>query len=119
MKITEEQMIQCIAEYKSGDSLESLAQRYEVTRVTITRYLSERMKIRKPGAQKGKPRSKKDLGPEWDLLGKIPDAELAEKIGCTRQNVSKVRQTRGIPSSRDLEIYQRMTASDTTHRGKK
>jgi len=118
MKLTKKQMVQCVAGYRSGDSLACLAERYGLTRATITRYLAERTKIRRPGAQKGKPRSKKELGPEWDLLGKVPDAELAEKLGCSRQNVSSIRRARGIPSSRDTEIFERMTSSHAAFRGK-
>jgi transcriptional regulator with XRE-family HTH domain len=108
MKLTEEQMDECVKEYRAGDSLETLSKRYGVSRVTMTRYLAERTTIRKPGARKGVPRKPKELGPEWKLLGKIPDAELAKRIGCARQNVSRIRQVRGIPSSRDLEIFNRM-----------
>tara|TARA_Y100001973_G_scaffold95368_1_gene148643 strand:+ start:533 stop:874 length:342 start_codon:yes stop_codon:yes gene_type:complete len=111
MKLTEEQMDTCVREYEAGDSLDTLSKRYGVSRVTMTRYLAERTKIRKPGARKGAPRRLKELGPEWKLLGKIPDAELAKRIGCARQNVTSIRQVRGIPSSRDLEIFNRIKGS--------
>lgn len=112
MKLTENQMKCCVAEYESGDSLDTLAKRYEVSRVTITRYLAERTKIRKPGARKGGTRTLKELGPEWAMLGKVSDAEVAETVGCSRQNVARVRRTRGIPSAMELEIFNRMKEMD-------
>tara|TARA_R100000655_G_scaffold46769_1_gene83741 strand:+ start:2959 stop:3303 length:345 start_codon:yes stop_codon:yes gene_type:complete len=109
MKLTEEQMNQCVEEYKAGDSLATLATRYGVSRVTMTKYLRDRAVIRKPGAPKGtKSKLRKERGPEWDELGKIPDEELAKKVGCSRQNVTRVRKMLGLPSSRDVEIFNRM-----------
>ena len=111
MKLTEEQMKQCVEEYKAGDSLATLATRYEVSRVTMTKYVRAHTKIRKPGSLSGKPSPlRKERGTEWDELGKIPDEKLAEKLGCSRQNVTRVRKMLGLPSSRDLEVFERLKA---------
>ena len=79
----------------------------------MTRYVAEHTTIRKPGARKGslRPKALKERGPEWDELGKISDAQLAEKVGCARQNVTRVRQRLGIPSARDRAIFERMKAA--------
>jgi biotin operon repressor len=110
MKLTEEQLKQCVKDYKGGASLGSLAEEYGISRVTMTRYIRKQAVIRKPGSGRGARLSaRKKRGPEWDELGKIPDEVLAKKVGCSRQNVTRVRNLIGLPSSRDLEIFERMT----------
>ena len=109
MKITEEQLEKCVAEYEMGDSLALLAKRYMVSLPTIRGYLSGKTNIRGKGPIAGSPGIRKDRGPEWDDLGKVPDAELAKRVGCSRQNVARVREMLGIPSSRDAEIFARMS----------
>ena len=109
MKLTEEQLKQCVEEYKAGEGLGPLAKKYGVSRVTMTSYMRARTPIRRPGAQKGvKSKLRKKRGPEWDELGKISDEALAKKVGCSRQNVTRVRQMLGLPSARDLQIFKRM-----------
>ena len=109
MKLTEEQLKQCVKDYNEGESLISIASRCGVSRVTMTKYLRAHTPIRKPGARKGtKSKLRKERGPEWDELGKIPDEVLAKKVGCSRQNVTRVRRMLGLPNSRDVEIFNRM-----------
>ena len=91
---------ECIAAYKSGESLDSIADRVGISRTWLTKKLRNHVAIRKPGHTRPGPR---ELGPEWDELGLIPDEELSKKVGCSRQNVAKVRQTRGIPSFREVQ----------------
>ena len=81
--------------YKDGVSLETLASMAGVSRATITKRIREHSAIRKRGHARPKPRT---LGPEWNDLGLIPDTIMAERLGCTRQNIAKVRRARGIPS---------------------
>ena len=84
-----------VALYKEGVNLETLATMAGVSRTTITRRIREHTAIRKRGHARPKPEV---LGPEWADLGLVPDTIMAERIGCSRQNVSKVRKARGIPS---------------------
>jgi len=86
---------QLVRAYRNGETLDSLAEKAGVSRTTLTKRLREHTAIRKPGYGKPKPR---ELGSEWDEVGRVSDTVLAEKIGCTRQNVAKVRKARGIPS---------------------
>ena len=109
MKITEEQLKKCVTEYEAGDSLSVLAKRYEVSLPTIRSYICDKTAIRGKGPVAGSPRLRKDRGPKWDDLGKVPDAEIAARVGCSRQNVARVRELMGIPSSRDAEIFARMS----------
>lgn len=110
MKLTKEQLKQCVKEYEAGEGLGTLSERYGLSRVTMTKYLRGHTPIRKPGAQKGvKSKLRKERGPEWDELGKIPDEVLAKKVGCSRQNVTRVRKMLGLPSSRDVEVFKRMS----------
>jgi len=84
--------------YKEGESLDSLAAKAGVSRATLTKRLREHTAIRKQGHTRPKPRV---LGQEWSDLGLIPDTIMAERLGCSRQNISKVRKARGIPSFRE------------------
>jgi len=109
MKLTEEQLKKCVKDYKGGASLGSLAEEYGISRITMTRYIRKRAVIRSPGSGRGARLSaRKERGPEWDELGKIPDEVLAKTVGCSRQNVTRVRKMLGIPSARDVEIFNRM-----------
>jgi hypothetical protein len=112
MKITEEQLEKCVAEYEMGDSLSALAVRYGVSLPTIRSYICDKTAIRGKGPIAGKPGLRKERGPEWDGLGKIPDAEVAKLVGCSRQNVARVREMLGVPSSRDVEIFARMSKAN-------
>tara|TARA_R110000751_G_C13650165_1_gene467898 strand:- start:127 stop:474 length:348 start_codon:yes stop_codon:yes gene_type:complete len=112
MKITEEQLKKCVAEYEAGDSMAVLAKRYEVSLTTLRNYICDKTTIRSQGPIAGTPGLRKERGPEWDDLGKVPDAELAERVGCSRQNVARVREVLGIPSARDLEIFARMSKAN-------
>ena len=84
---------EAVKAYKSGKSLDWVATEIGVCRATARKRLAEHTIIRKRGESPTPP-----LGPEWKLLGVVPDSVLAKKIGCTRQNVSGVRKARGIPS---------------------
>ena len=112
MKITEEQLENCVAEYESGDSLSTLAKRYGVSLPTVRSYICEKTPIRGKGPVAGSVGLRKERGPEWDDLGKVPDAVIAERAGCSRQNVARVREVLGIPSSRDAEIFARMSKAN-------
>lgn len=87
-----------IAAYRRGESLDSLAATAGVCRTTLTKALREHIAIRKAGHSRP---TLRELGPEWDELGLIPDTLIAERVGCSRQNVAKVRGARGIPSFRE------------------
>tara|TARA_R100000306_G_C4348431_1_gene128844 strand:- start:120 stop:422 length:303 start_codon:yes stop_codon:yes gene_type:complete len=84
--------------YRSGESLDSLAENSGVSRTTLTKRIREHTAIRKSGHSRPGPRK---LGPEWDDIGRVPDEGLAKRLGCSRQNVAKVRKARGIPSHRE------------------
>ena len=86
--------------YKSGKSLDWVAEALGVCRATARKRIASHTKIRKPGRSDGR----SPLGPEWKLLGKIPDAVLAKKLGCSRQNVSQTRRAHGIPSYREKAL---------------
>ena len=90
----------CVAAYRSGESLDSLAAKAGVSRTTLTKNIRTHTAIRKAGHSRPTPRT---LGPEWDDLGRVPDTLLAKQVGCSRQNVAKMRKTRGIPSVRETE----------------
>ena len=98
--------------YRNGESLDSIARRSGVSRGKVRKALKDVVAIRKPGHTRPGPR---ELGPEWDDLGRIPDTLLAERIGCTRQNVAKVRWARGIPSF--METVRKNVRADNTDRG--
>ena len=87
-----------VALYKEGESLDSLAKKAGVSRTTLTKRLRDHTAIRKQGHARPK---LKVLGPEWGDLGLIPDTIMAERLGGSRQNISKVRKARGIPSFRE------------------
>ena len=89
---------ECVAAYKAGESLNSIAKRAGVGRTTLTKRLRARVAIKKPGHSRPKLR---DLGPSWDDLGMVPDEVIGKRVGCSRQNVAKVRRARGIPSHRE------------------
>jgi hypothetical protein len=88
--------------YIDGSTLEELSRLSGLSRPTLTRRLRKETHcvIRGPGLGKPKP---KELGPEWDDIGKVPDEELAERLACTRQNVASHRKRRGIPSYRSTK----------------
>jgi hypothetical protein len=108
MKLTKKEMTKCVAEYEAGDSLSTLAKRYGVSHPTIRSYICDKTTIRSKGPVAGTPGLRKQRGPEWDDLGKVPDAVIAERVGCSRQNVARVRELIGLPSARDVEIFTRM-----------
>ena len=99
MRITEEELSKYVEAYKSGESLDSLSKRAGISRATMTKYVRSRTEIRKPGEWKGEMAARtKERSEEWDDLGKVPDSVIAERAGCTRQNVSRLRRSLGIRS---------------------
>ena len=100
-----------VAAYRAGESLDSLAKKAGMSRTTLTKLLRKHTAIRKAGHSRP---ALRDLGPEWDDIGLIPDTILAERVGCSRQNVAKVRRARGIPSFR--ETVHRNARANYTHR---
>ena len=88
-----------VAAYEGGESLTDLALKAGCSRSTLTIRLREHTEIRR----RGNPSGPKDLGPEWSDLGKVPDPDLAKRLGCSRQNVAKARKRRGIPSFTETE----------------
>lgn len=99
MRITEKELSKYVEAYKSGESLESLSKRAGLSRATMTKYIRSRTEIRKPGEWKGKMAARtKERSEEWSDLGKVPDSVIAERVGCTRQNVSRLRRSLGIRS---------------------
>lgn len=98
-----------VAAYRNGESLDSLAERAGVCRTTLTKALREHTAIRKVGHSRPTPR---ELGPEWNELGLVPDAIIAERAGCSRQNVAKIRKARGIPSFRET-VHKNVRANYT------
>ena len=99
MRITHEALSKYVEAYKAGESLESLSARARVARATRTKYIRSETEIRKPGEWKGKMAARtKVRAEEWDDLGKVPDSVIAERAGCTRQNVSRLRRSLGIRS---------------------
>ena len=84
-----------VAAYRDGAGLAEIARKHGVAPSTVRRNIEGRVAIRKRGHTRP---SLRKLGPEWDNLGRVPDAELAKHLGCSRQNVAKVRKARGIPS---------------------
>ena len=98
-KLTEKKIRLLAEAYQNGESLEALSQRANISRPTLTKYLRQFVEIRRPGEWKGDISNfRKKRGPEWDEMGKITDQALAEKLGCSRQNVTRVRTLHGIPS---------------------
>ena len=87
-----------VALYRDGDSLEKIATKAGLSRGTVAKRIRGHIDIRK----RGETIEPRELGPEWDDLGKVPDTILAERNKCTRQNVAKLRRTRGIPSFMEM-----------------
>ena len=84
--------------YMDGATLDELAKLAGVSRGTITKRLREHVAIKKAGNSRP---STRPLPAEWVGIGLVPDSVIAERVGCTRQNVAKVRKARGIPSFRE------------------
>ena len=95
--------------YLNGATLSELAKKAGVSRGTITKRLRKHVAIRKAGNSRPSART---LPKEWKDLGLVPDSVIAARVGCTRQNVAKVRRARGIASFRE-KVHRDARANNT------
>ena len=90
---------------KDKQSLSSLATRYGVAEITLQRAMKRTGTSRKSqrgakGNRQARAAARK-LGPLKDLLGTVPDADVADRAGVSRYAVAQYRKKQGIGSSRE------------------
>jgi len=80
--------------YESGEGLVSIAKDFGISISTLSGRLREwGVVVRRSGRPDG-------LTPQsggWELMGMMPDGDLATKLGVSRQAVSQKRTRYGIP----------------------
>ena len=83
-----------VARYEEGEGLISIAKDFSLAISTLS------IKLREWGVElrsSGRPRGLTPLKGGWELMGTVPDGELATKLGVSRQAVSQKRARYGIP----------------------